>query len=110
MDGRTSGTIRNELTNVTGDGLLDSVDQIFTNLGQEALLQDLKEFQLIDARVDIIPGKFEQKSDINTELFETATRELTGERTQALKDAAEQFGQARAAFLKLKQLKKNYMM
>ena len=34
MDGRTSGTIRNELTNVTGDGLLDSVDQIFTNLGQ----------------------------------------------------------------------------
>ena len=35
-------------------------------------------------------------------LFETATRELTGERTQALKNAAEQFGQARAAFFEAK--------
>jgi len=102
MDGRTSGTIRNELTNVTGDGLLDSVDQIFTNLGQGAITTGFKRVPVKDARGNIIPGKFEQKSDINTELFETATRELTGERTQALKDAAEQFGQARAAFFEAK--------
>ena len=87
MDGRTSGTIRNELvTNVTGDGLLDSVDQIFTNLGQGAISTGFKRVPVKDARGNIIPGKFEQKSDINTELFETATRELTGEGTQALKD------------------------
>ena len=102
MDGRTSGTIRNELTNVVGDGLLDSVDQIFTNLGQGGITTGFKRVRVKDAQGNVIPGKFEQKADINTELFETATRELTGERTQALKDAAEQFGKARGAFFAAK--------
>ena len=41
MDGRTSLQF-NELTNVIGDGLLDSVDQIFTNLGQGAITTGFK--------------------------------------------------------------------
>lgn len=102
MDGATSGTIRKELTNVTGDGLLDTVDQIFTNLGQGAITTGFKRVKVKDARGNIIPGQFEQKAQVNRQLFETITRDLTGERTQALKDAAEQFAQARGAFFEAK--------
>ena len=102
MDGKTSGTIRNELTNVTGSGLLDSVDQIFTNLGQGGVTTGFKRVRVTDAQGNVIPGRFKQQADINTDIFESITRDLTGERTTALKEAAKQFGKARAKFFEAK--------
>ena len=37
MDGRTSGTVRSILTNSSRSGIIDNVDQIFSDLGQGAI-------------------------------------------------------------------------
>ena len=91
MDGRTSGTVRSMLTNSSRTGILDNVDQIFTDLGRGGITK-----KFIAGRT----GGEERL--IDTDAFNILTRDLGTDQVDEIKKAGESFASARAKFFEAK--------
>ena len=93
MDGRTSGTVRSILTNSSRTGILDNVDQIFSDLGQGAISKRFGTGTFAE-RLD--------RGDVSTDIFNVFTRDLGADQVDEIKRAAASFSDARLKFFEAK--------